>query len=57
MSLTFIAITGILAGFLCLVVGFFLEDVKEPRAGGRSQAQRVIRPAKKKEIVPRKKAA
>ena len=42
MSLTLIAITGILVGFLCLIIGFFMEDAK---------------PMKKKMVVPRRKAA
>src|SRR5882672_3067750 len=29
MSITLIAITGILVGFLCLVIGFFMEDTKD----------------------------
>jgi hypothetical protein len=56
MSLTLIAITGILVGFLCLVIGFFMDDSKdhsvihEPRA-------KPARPMKKKMVVPRRKAA
>ena len=42
MSLTVIAITGILVGFLCLVIGFFMEDAK---------------PMKKKMVVHRHKTA
>lgn len=56
MSLTLIAMTGILAGLLCLVIGFFMEDTSShtaihtvPGKSGRS--------AKKKAVVARKKAA
>jgi len=54
MSLTLIAMTGILVGFLCLVIGFFMEDsnhhsvihdVKRPK------------PMKKKMVVPKRKVA
>ncbi len=56
MSLTLIAMTGILVGFLCLVIGFFMEDTRD---------HSVIHPAhgkphkhsKKKMVVVRKKAA
>jgi hypothetical protein len=56
MSLTLIAITGILVGFLCLVIGFFMEDSKdhsiihEPR-------EKHVKPMKKKVVVHHRKAA
>ena len=49
MSLTLIAMTGILVGFLCLVIGFFMEDTKT--------VERRAKPMKKKVIVPHRKAA
>jgi hypothetical protein len=56
MSLTLIAMIGIFVGFLCLIVGFFMEDAK-----GSSSADVIelkhSKPAKKKAIVTRKKAA
>ena len=54
MSITLIAITGILVGFLCLVIGFFMEDTKD---------QSVIHPRTKrakpmkKKVVSYRKAA
>ena len=56
MSLTLIAMIGIFVGFLCLVIGFFMEDAKEsmPVGVGREKHTRTM---KKKVIVPRKKAA
>jgi len=39
--------TGILVGFLCLVIGFFMEDAQDKKA----------KPTKKKMVVPRRKAA
>jgi hypothetical protein len=55
MSITLIAITGILVGFLCLVIGFFMEDTKDhsvihPRV-------KRAKPMKKKVVVHYKKAA
>lgn len=54
MSLTFIAVTGIVVGFLCLVIGFFMD---EPAAQAAPKARRASRPARKKVIVPHRKAA
>ena len=56
MSLTLIAITGILVGFLCLVIGFFMEDAKDPRVIDITKERRP-KPMKKKMVVPRRKAA
>jgi hypothetical protein len=56
MSLTFIAMIGILVGFLCLVIGFFMEDAKESTPVGVSREKRA-KTIRKKVIVPRKKAA
>ena len=57
MSLTLIAMTGILVGFLCLVIGFFMEDTKESRSTDIVHERRHARPAKKKVLVSRRKAA
>ncbi len=57
MSLTLIAMTGILVGFLCLVIGFFMEDTKDSRAADIVHDRRVAKPAKKKMVVPKRKAA
>jgi hypothetical protein len=56
MSLTFIAVIGILAGFLCLAVGFFMGDTQPSNSSevGREKRTGVT---KKKVIVPRRKAA
>lgn len=56
MSLTLIAVIGILVGFLCLVVGFFMGDAKESGSieAAREKRGKVM---KKKIIVPRRKAA
>jgi hypothetical protein len=56
MSLTLIAITGILVGFLCLVIGFFMEDAKDSNPVGVGRDKRA-KAMKKKVIVPRRKAA
>ena len=56
MSLTLIAVIGILAGFLCVAVGFFMGDAKESVSIGASREKRSS-PMKKKVIVPRRKAA
>lgn len=56
MSLTLIAITGILVGFLCLMIGFFMEDAKESQPIGVTREKRA-KPAKKKSVVQRRKAA
>ena len=55
MSLTLIALIGILVGFLCLAIGFFMEDARTstPIGLGREKRARM----KKKIIVPRRKAA
>ena len=57
MSLTFIALTGILAGFLCLVIAFFMEDAKGSRDVGIFKERRAVVRPKKKMVVQRKKAA
>ena len=54
MSLTLIAMTGILVGFLCLVIGFFMEDAHDHQ--GVHEAKRA-RTLKKKMVVPKRKAA
>ena len=56
MSLTLIAMIGIFVGFLCLVIGFFLEDAKASTPVGVAQEKRG-KTIKKKVIVSRKKAA
>ena len=55
MSITMIAVTGILVGFLCLVIGFFMEDAKD-HSVVHPQRKR-SKPAKKKGVVQYKKAA
>jgi hypothetical protein len=57
MSLTLIAITGILVGFLCLVIGFFMEDHKESRSTEIVHERRPARPVKKRMVVSKRKAA
>jgi hypothetical protein len=55
MSITLIAITGILVGFLCLVIGLFMEDSK-----GHSVTHPHVKrpkPMKKKVVVQYRKAA
>jgi hypothetical protein len=56
MSLTLIAMTGILVGFLCLVIGFFMEDTHDSRVADITKEKRV-RSMKKKYVVPKRKAA
>jgi len=56
MSLTLIAMTGILVGFLCLVIGFFMEDTKDSRVIDVPKEKRA-KPMKKKMVVSRRKAA
>jgi hypothetical protein len=56
MSLTLIAMTGILVGFLCLVIGFFMDE-SDSRASVVRKNRRAGRPMRKKIIVPRRKAA
>jgi len=56
MSLTLIAMIGILVGFLCLVIGFFLED-SNGRKVIHPAREKQARPMKKKMVVPRRKAA
>jgi len=56
MSLTFIAIIGILVGFLCLVIGFFMDDAKKSTPVGVTHERRA-KSTKKKIIVTRRKAA
>ena len=57
MSLTLIAITGILVGFLCLVIGFFMEDSKNSREADVIHEKREMKPVKKKTVVSKRKAA
>jgi hypothetical protein len=54
MSLTLIAMTGILVGFLCLVIGFFMEDTKDHSGAVEAKKTRTL---KKKMVVPKRKAA
>ena len=56
MSLTLIALTGILVGFLCLIIGFFMEDSKDHSGIHDSGAKRA-KPVKQKMVVRRRKAA
>src|SRR5258706_9975697 len=56
MSLTLIAMTGILVGFLCLIIGFFMEDTKDTRVIDITKEKR-MKPLRKKMVVPRRKAA
>ncbi len=56
MSLTLIAMTGILVGFLCLVIGFFMEDSKGS-AKEHIVGEKRNKPMKKKMVVHRRKAA
>ena len=53
MSLTIIAMTGILLGFLCLMVGFFMEG----NESGSVNAGKEKRAPSSKKRVTRKKAA
>ena len=57
MSITLIAITGILVGFLCLVIGFFMEDSNGRTVIHGSSRVKPAKPAKKKAVVHYKKAA
>jgi hypothetical protein len=57
MSITLIAITGILVGFLCLVIGFFMEDSNGRAVIHGSSRVKRVKPMKKKVIVHYKKAA
>ena len=57
MSITLIAITGILVGFLCLVVGFFMEDSNGHAVIHGSSRVKRAKPMKKKGVVQYKKAA
>ena len=56
MSITLIAIVGILVGFLCLVIGFFMEDAKDLSVLHQGRTKR-SKPMKKKGVVQYKKAA
>ncbi len=56
MSLTLIAMTGILVGFLCLVIGFFMEDTQDQTMMNEMNGKR-SKAAKKKTLVARRKAA
>lgn len=55
MSITLIAITGILVGFLCLVIGFFMEDAKD-HSVVHPRVKRA-KPMRKKGVVQYRKAA
>jgi hypothetical protein len=57
MSLTFIALTGILTGFLCLVIAFLMDDAKGLRDVGIFKERRAVVRPRKKMVVQRKKAA
>jgi len=54
MSLTLIAMTGILVGFLCLVIGFFMEDARDHTVLHEPKRSK---PMKKKMVVSHRKAA
>jgi len=56
MSLTIIAMTGILLGVLCLMVGFFMEGT-DARPLTAPREKRVARPVRKKTMGKIKKAA
>ena len=46
MSLTIVAIAGILLGFLCLMVGFFMQGTAAPKEKkGRTVKRRLTRKA------------
>jgi hypothetical protein len=51
MSLTIIALTGILLGFLCLVIGFFMEGTE----GGFSEVAMKDRKSKTKRTLSKEK--
>jgi hypothetical protein len=57
MSITLIAMTGILVGFLCLVIGFFMEDTKNISVIHGSPRVKRAKPMKKKMVVTQRKAA
>ncbi len=57
MSITLIAMTGILVGFLCLVIGFFMEDSKGHSIIHGSPRAKRAKPLKKKMVVSQRKAA
>lgn len=54
MSLTIIAMTGILLGFLCLMVGFFMEGAEAPSTSPAMPTDKKIRRSKARTL---KKAA
>ncbi len=60
MSLTIVAIAGVLLGFLCLLVGFFMDtqeekgNVTQDRGAGRERRMKTI---KRRAMNVRKKAA
>jgi hypothetical protein len=56
MSLTIIAMTGILLGFVCLVVGFFMDDSQEVRSASVVHRKPASKP-RKKTLVSKRKAA
>ena len=57
MSLLVIAVTGILLGFLCVMVGFFMEGADSRRGAAFGVRPRKTRAPKRRVVVPRKKAA
>jgi hypothetical protein len=54
MSITLIAMAGILVGFLCLVIGFFMEDSNDHSVLHEPKRPRSL---KKKMVVPKRKVA
>lgn len=56
MSLTIIAMTGILLGILCLMVGFFMEGTNA-RPLTTSREKQSARPVRKKAMGKARKAA
>ncbi len=57
MSLTLIAMTGILVGFLCLVIGFLMEDTQDHNVVHPIPKGKRVKASKKKAVVLKKKAA
>jgi len=56
MSLTVIAMTGILVGFLCLAVGFFIEEGSSRSVTTNAREKRVRR-IRRRVVERRRKAA
>lgn len=63
MSLTLIAIAGVLLGFLCLLVGFFMDttdraaEAREAASAKTHGRERRMKPIRKRVVGLRKKAA